>query len=169
MKIKSRLAAAVVAVALVFKSVAAPACCGAVGADGNTRLFWRGTNGSASLWKLDSNFNMLASVVYGPYNGYSPDFLVTVGSASNTYLMWTNTDGSASIWKLDANFNSLTSANFGPVAGWHPEGLGGDGKGNIRLVWHTPANQVTAWVLNANLQVIGASPVYGPYFGWSFQ
>jgi hypothetical protein len=40
---------------------------------------------------------------------------------------------------------------------------------NIRLVWHTPANQVTAWVLNANLQVIGSSPVYGPYFGYSFQ
>jgi len=107
--------------------------------------------------------------VYGPYNGWSPDFLITLGGASNTYLMWSNTDGSASIWILDANFNFLTSANFGPVAGWHPEGLGSDGKGNIRLVWHTPANQVTAWVLNANLQVIGASPVYGPYFGWSFQ
>jgi hypothetical protein len=98
MKIKSSLAAALVAAALVFQSVAASACCGAVGADGNTRLFWRGTNGSASLWKLDSNFNALASVVYGPYNGWSPEFLITVGSASNTYLMWTNTDGSASIW-----------------------------------------------------------------------
>jgi hypothetical protein len=72
-------------------------------------------------------------------------------------------------WILDANFKFLTNANFGPIAGWHPEGLGGDGKGNIRLVWRTPANQLNAWVLNANLQAIGSSPVYGPYFGWSFQ
>ena len=122
MKIKSSLAAAVVAAALVFQSVAASACCGAVGADGNTRLFWRGTDGRASLWKLDSNFNFLGSVVYGPYNGYSPEFLITVGSASNSYLIWSSTDGGASIWILDANFNYLTSVVFGPVAGWHPEG-----------------------------------------------
>ena len=158
-----------VAVALVFQSVAASACCGAVGADGNTRLFWRGTDGSVSLWKLDSNFNYLASVVYGPYNGYSPKFLITVGSASNSHLMWTYTHASASIRILDANFKFLTNANFGPVAGWYSEGLGGDGKGDIRLVWRTPANQLSAWVLNANLQVIGSSPVYGSYFGWSFQ
>jgi hypothetical protein len=71
-----RLAAAVVAAALVFQSVAVSACCGAVGADGNTRLFWRGTDGSASLWKLDSNFNANLQVigtspVYGPYFGWS--------------------------------------------------------------------------------------------------
>ena len=41
MKIKSSLAAAVVAAALVFQSVAASACCGAVGADGNTPILAR--------------------------------------------------------------------------------------------------------------------------------
>jgi hypothetical protein len=163
---KSILAAGIVAIALAFQPGAASACCGGVGADGYTRTWWRGTDGSISLWKLDPNFNAVASHVYGPYAGWWPYSLQMIGN--NSYFLWRYTDGTASIWILDANLNYVTSSTFGPVAGWEPEGLGGDGHGNIRLLWHTPAHQVTAWVINAALTVIGSSPVYGPYFGWLY-
>jgi len=117
---------------------------GAVGADGYTRAMWRGTDGSISLWKLDPVLNYVGSHVYGPYGGWSPVSLAMLGN--NSYVLWRYTDGTADIWLLDANLNFIGSKTFGPASGWTPEGLGVDPYGNLRLVWHTPANQVTAWV-----------------------
>jgi hypothetical protein len=52
-KLKSILAAAAVAIALAFQSGAASAQAQIPfpGADGYTRVMWRGTDGSISLWK----------------------------------------------------------------------------------------------------------------------
>ena len=158
--------AGVIALTLTFQPRTSSACCGVVGADGYTRTWWRGTDGSISLWKLDSSFNAAGSHNYGPYVGWSPISLTIVGNTS--YLLWRYTDGTALIWELDANLNYITSSSFGPVTGWIAEGLGIDGKGNIRLVWHTPSNMVAAWVINTSLVTIGSSPVYGPYFGWLY-
>ena len=156
----------VAALALALPQGVASACCGGVGADGYTRTWWRGTDGSVSFWKLDSAFNTVGSHNYGPYAGWSPVSLLVLGN--NTYMLWNYTDGTATIWKLDANLNFITSQTFGPVAGWEPEGLGSDGLGDIRLVWHTPAHQIEVWVINTALNVVGGSPVYGPYFGWIY-
>jgi DNA-binding beta-propeller fold protein YncE len=167
-KFKPVLVAAVVAVALAFQPGAASAQTqvATVGADGYTRAMWRGTDGSISLWKLDPALNYVESRVYGPYAGWTPVALTMLGN--NTYVLWCYTDGTASIWLVDANLNFVTSKWFGPVAGWVPDGLGVDPNGNLRLVWTTPANQVTAWVINAALNVVGGSPTYGPYFGYRF-
>jgi len=101
------------------------------------------------------------------YGGWSPVGLTMLGNT--TYYLWRYTDGTATIWQLDANLNFITSSNFGPVAGWEPEGLSVDGPtGNLGLVWHTPANQVSVWVINSSLNALGASPVFGPYFGWLY-
>ena len=165
--IKSILAVAAVAAALFFQPEAASACCGAVGSDGYIRTSWRGTDGSISLWKLDPAFNVVGSHNYGPYGGWSPVGLSMLGNT--TYYLWRYTDGTASVWELDANLNYLTSRTFGPVAGWEPEELDVDGlTGNLGLVWRTPANQISVWVINSSLNALGASPVFGPYFGWSY-
>jgi DNA-binding beta-propeller fold protein YncE len=167
-KVKSIVVAAGVAIALAFQPGAASAQTqvATVGADGYTRAMWRGTDGSVSLWKLDTVLNFVGSHNYGPYAGWSPVALTMLGN--NTYVLWSATDGMANIWVLDANLNFITSRTFGPVGGWVPEGLGVDPYGNIRLVWRTPAYQVAIWVINAALNIIGSSPVYGPYFGWTF-
>jgi DNA-binding beta-propeller fold protein YncE len=164
----SFLAATAIAIALACQSGAASAQTqvATVGADGYTRAMWRGTDASINLWKLDPMLNFVGSHAYGPYAGWSPVALTMLGN--NTYLLWRYTDGTANIWVLDANLNFITSRTFGPVGGWVHEGLGVDPYGNIRLVWKTPANQIAAWVINAALNVIGSSPVYGPYFGWTF-
>jgi hypothetical protein len=170
MKTRLKLAAAAVAIALSLLSVAAlAACCGSVGADGSTQTFWTGTDGSISLWKLDSRLNAVGSHVYGPYVGWSPVSLVVSGYANASYLLWSYTDGTASIWVLDTNLNFVISREFGPVAGWSPEGLGIDGQDHLRLFWHTPSNQVAVWVFASPFILdAGVHPTYGPYFGWVY-
>jgi hypothetical protein len=170
MSARKRLLALAAAVAMwaTFQSgpVSAQTQVSVLGADGNTRGMWRGTDGSISVWKLDPVLNFVGSHNYGPIAGWSPVALTMLGN--NTYVLWRFTDGTASIWVLDANLNVVNSRNFGPVGGWVPEGLGNDPFGNIRLVWETPANQLAVWVINAGLNVVGGSPNYGPYFGWKF-
>ena len=64
-----------------------------------TRVMWRGTDGSISLWKLDGSWNAAGSHNYGPYAGWSPLTLTVFGN--NTYVLWTYTDGTAMIWELE--------------------------------------------------------------------
>ncbi|MBV8121197.1 MAG: hypothetical protein JO081_14825 [Alphaproteobacteria bacterium] len=163
MKLKSILAAAVVAIGLTLQPGAASA------GDGYTRWLWFGTDGRISLWLLDPSLNYVTSHVYGPYAGWVPIELKVLDSTNNTYVLWRNSDGTATIWLVDPNLNFIKSNTFGPAAGWTPISLGFDPSGNVRLYWRTPANQVTVWVINnAALSVIGSSPIYGPYFGYAF-
>jgi hypothetical protein len=48
-----------------------------VGSDGQTRILWRGTDGSVSLWNVDASLNYLAYHAYGPYDGWIPIALTT--------------------------------------------------------------------------------------------
>jgi hypothetical protein len=165
--VRKLLFGTIAALALALLPGIASACCGSVGADGYIRTWWRGTDASISLWKLDPAFNVVGTHNYGPYGGWSPVGLTMLGN--NSYMLWRYTDGTANIWVLDANLNFLTSSTFGPVAGWEPEGLAVDGlTGNLGLIWHTPANQVAVWAINSSLNTLGSSPVFGPYFGWLY-
>jgi hypothetical protein len=164
--IRRLLASIAISAALAFQPVPASACCGAVGADGYTRAIWHGTDGSISIWKLDSSLNLITSQNYGPYNGWDQISATIIGN--NYYILWKNTDGAASIWLVNANLAVVSTATYGPVADWLPEGLGVDGLGNLRLFWDTSGDQISAWVINEGLEVVGYSPVYGPYFGWVF-
>ena len=68
---------------------------------------------------------------------------------------------------VDANLNFITSQNYGPIAAWTAAGLGVDSSGNIRLLWESTVGQISVWTINPALNLIGTSPVYGPYFGWT--
>jgi hypothetical protein len=107
-----------------------------VGCDGATRLLWKGTNLSISLWKLDSNLNSLGSVVYGPIDGWTPQGITTACN-NNTYVLWLRTDGAISIWQVDANLNFVRGQTYGPFSGWIPESLSVDTTSNstLRLIW----------------------------------
>jgi hypothetical protein len=165
-KFKAILAAIAVGVALALPPGAASAQTSGLGGDGYTRAMWRGTDGTAGLWKLDPALNFVGSHNYGPYAGWSPVAMTT--TANNiSYVLWCYTDGTASIWQVDANLNLIASRQYGPIAAWTAEGLGVDPYGNIRLVWKSTVGQVGVWTINAALNLISTSPTYGPYFGWT--
>jgi hypothetical protein len=138
-----------------------------IGGDGVTRLLWRGTDGSISLWKLDGNLNFLGNHNYGPYYGWEP---IAITSAANswTYVLWRYTDNSVSLWAVDPNLNFGFNRNYGPYTGWIAETFSADTNGNstLRLIWRNTAGQVSVWFLNPDLSLV-RSANYGPYFGWN--
>jgi hypothetical protein len=138
-----------------------------LGGDGATRLMWRGTDYSISLWKLDANLNLVTSHVYGPYPGYIP-IAITTDSFSYTYVLWRYTDGSISLWLVDPNLNFVNSHIYGPYTGYIAKGLSVDtsgSKSNFRVIWRYTNGSVSVWNVDGNLNFV-ASHVYGPYFGW---
>jgi hypothetical protein len=138
-----------------------------VGSDGITRLMWRGTDGSISLWKLDQNMNFLSYKVFGPVNEWTPVAL-TVGSDNNTYLLWRSTNGAGAIWRIDPNGNATYGPQYGPYPSWIPESLSisEDGRNNLRVIWKATNGSLSLWdVDHATLQ-LQSYKAYGPYFGW---
>ena len=112
-----------------------------VGCDGATRLLWTGTNASISLWKLDSNLNVLSKTAYGPYAGWYPAGITTACN-NNTYVLWLGLtadqlafNGTALIQKLDANLKFVTQQTY-TQTGLFPDSLSADPSNNtLRLIW----------------------------------
>lgn len=149
-----------------------------VGCDGATRLLWRGTNASITLWKLDSNLNRIANATYGPYAGWSPAGITTACN-NNTYALWLGLtvnglafNGAALIQQFDPNLNYVTQQAYGPAPGWIPESLSVDTSPNstLRLIWRggdtITGGTVSIWYLQPNLSVV-RDVAYGPFPGFS--
>jgi hypothetical protein len=136
-----------------------------VGNDGYTRVLWRATDGSISLWKLDGNLTLATSHAYGPYPGWVP-IAITVAENDNTYVLWRYTDGSISLWEVDSNLNLVTSHVYGPYTGWIAQGISSGGPGSLlRVIWRYTTGTISIWRVDPSLNLIG-SQVYGPYFGY---
>src|SRR4051794_14365399 len=137
-----------------------------VGSDGNTRVLWRATNGSVSVWKVDASLNYVDSHIYGPYDGWTP-LSLAVSSNNRTYLLWRNTNGQAALWWLDENLAFGNSVTTGPYYAWIPETLSVSTANpyDLRLIWKNTNGSVTMWILNADLTYLN-SRAYGPYFGY---
>jgi hypothetical protein len=138
-----------------------------VGGDGFTRLLWRGTNGSISLWKLDGNLNEMGVHVYGPFPDYDP-IAITAAANSYTYVLWRNTDNSISLWGVYPALNLAFYKAYGPYPCFIAETLSADTNGNstLRLVWRNTNGQADVWFLDNNLNYI-RSQVYTNSFGFN--
>ena len=70
------------------------------GSDLYTRLLWKTSNGSVSLWLLDPAMNYVSYRAYGPYLGWEP-LGISTGADNYTRMLWKYTDGTISLWLLD--------------------------------------------------------------------
>jgi WD40 repeat protein len=136
-----------------------------LGTDGFTRVLWKATDGSISLWKFDASLNSVGSPKnYGPFGGFVPVAMTTAPS-NETYVLWKSTDGSISIWRLNADLDFLTSRAYGPFTGWIAQGLS-TGPGNrLRLIWRYTTGILSIWDLDAGMTLANAR-MYGPFFGY---
>lgn len=136
------------------------------GSDANTRLLWRATDSSISVWKLNTSLGFVTSRVYGPYDGWLP-IAITTGANNNTYVLWRHTTGLVSLWVLNTNLDFVSSVLYGPYNGWIAETLSIDTNGNSfpRLIWRNTNGAVSIWLLNPSLGFV-TSALYGPYFGY---
>src|SRR4051812_43563893 len=69
--------AALVIASTAFQFGAASAQTSGVGGDGYTRILWRGTDSSVSIWKVDGALNFSSYRAYGPYDCWTPIALTT--------------------------------------------------------------------------------------------
>jgi len=164
---KTRILAAMFA-AVVTCAVGYPVCAqnSGVGGDNFTRLLWRATNGSISLYKIDTNLNVVSNRSYGSYEGWLA-VAITVTANNNTYVLWRNTNGAILLWLLDVNLNFVNSIGSGPFPGWIGEHLSADtgGTSNVRLTWRHSGGEYAVWLVLPNLSV-ASSVGYGPFFGY---
>lgn len=160
------LAAAIAAIAILACLQPASAQNSGTGGDSFTRLLWRGTDGSASLWKLDLNLNFVGNRNYGAFDQWLPISL-TVANNNDTYLLWRRTDGLANIWLLDSNLNFVSNQVYGPFPGWIAEHLSADTNGfsTLRLTWRNTNGAFAVWVIQPNLTV-PVTNTFGPFFGF---
>ena len=138
-----------------------------LGPDGYTRLLWRGTDSSISLWRLDANLNFVNNHTYGPYAGWFP-IAITTDYFNYTYVLWRNSNGSISLWLVDPNLNFVNSQVYGPYAGWIAQGLSvdtGTNSSDFRVIWRAYDGSVSVWTVNGSLGLTN-SKNYGPYFGY---
>jgi hypothetical protein len=137
-----------------------------MGSDGNTRFLWRAANNEISLWDADANLSAFASIVYGPYAGWTP-VAMTAGLNNYTYVLWTYANGAVGIWLVDPNLNFVNIAVYGPYLGWTGESLStGTSSTNLRLLWKRTDGMLAIYSLDQNLNFLKGA-LYGPYFGWN--
>jgi sugar lactone lactonase YvrE len=134
------------------------------GADGFTRLLWTRTDGTASVWKVNSA-GSFSQVQYGPYAGWTAKAIAT-GSDNQTRLLWTNTSGAAAFYLLDSNNAFVSQTQYGPYAGWTAQGLAAEPDGTTRALWTNANGTATVWTLNASNQLTTQAQ-FGPYSGWT--
>jgi hypothetical protein len=158
---------AVTVLGLVLQPGVLSAQTSGVGADGLTRLLWRGTDGEISVWRLNANLSFNNFHAYGPYAGWKP-IAITVGVQNNrTYVLWRHTGGSISLWWLDRALNFGAFHEYGPFSGWTAETLSVEpGTDNFRVIWKNTDGRASVWKLDANLNLLAAQE-HGPFFGWN--
>ena len=76
-----------------------------------TRVLWKNTNGSISLWVVQPD-NTFQSYLYGPYSGWTARS-IAVGPDNQTRVLWNNVDGRASQWVIAAD-GTWQSNIYGP-------------------------------------------------------
>ena len=139
-----------------------------VGSDGITRLMWRGTDGTFSLWRLDQNLNFMNYKVFGPVYEWTPVAL-TVGSDNNTYVMWRHTtNGAPAIWRIDPNGNFAPGPELQPTPGWIPESLSisQDGRNNLRVIWKCTNGRLSVWDVDHTTLQLRSYKAFLPQFGY---
>jgi hypothetical protein len=139
-----------------------------VGHDGITRLMWRGTDGSFSLWRLNQDLTFASYKVFGPVYEWTPVAL-TVGSDNNTYVLWRSTNGAAAIWRIDPTGTSAAPGpELPPTPGWIPESLSisQDGNNNLRVIWKSTSGRLSVWDVDHTTLQLKFYKAFAPSSGW---
>lgn len=134
------------------------------GSDLYTRLLWKTSNGSVSLWLLDPAMNYVSYRAYGPYLGWEP-LGISTGADNYTRMLWKYTDGTISLWLLDPDLNFVTYKQFGPYPTYIPETVSALRNGYTSVLWKRTDGEIQVWLLDNNFNFV-QNKGYGPYFGY---
>lgn len=153
--------------AFLMTAAAAPwtAASISVGGDGGTRILWTKSNGTASIWTINSGGEISYGPSYGPFSGWTPRKIVT-GADNKTRIWWTNANGSISYWTVDAAGGIAYSPTYGRYSGWTAMDIAIGPDAKTRILWTNPSGAISIWTVSA-AGAVTYSPTYGPYSGWT--
>lgn len=148
---------------------AAPQAVGiAVGGDNRTRLLWNNTDGSSSVWTLNTDTTVAAMNAYGPFPGWTAN-AIAVGSNSATRLLWNHaSDNQMSLWNTTDASPTSTCLVYGPYSGWSGKALAVGANNSARLLWDNTGGPLSLWNFS-DANPSATCLIYGPYSGWSGQ
>jgi hypothetical protein len=137
------------------------------GVDAYTRILWNKTDGTASVWKVNSAGSIVTQQQFGPYSGWTAKAIAT-GQDNLTRLLWTNTTGAAAYYLLDSNNAFVSQQQYGPYSGWTAQGLAVAPDNTVRALWTNTNGTATVWTLDSANRLTTQAQ-YGPYSGWTAQ
>ena len=137
----------------------------------HTHILWNKTDGTASLWSVDTNGNF-THAEYGPYPGWTAT-AVASGGDGLTHLLWNHTsDGEIALWTV--NGTSFTDREYGPYPGWAADALaaGPDGLPDVLWNYGTAGSFGSLSTGTASLWRVDSAgnflyQDFGPYPGWT--
>ncbi len=136
-----------------------------VGGDNITRLLWNNSDGSVSLWRINSD-NSVTAYTYGPFGGWSAQSLA-VGSDNISHILWDNSGGSEIVWDVNnQGVDFKYEIGYGPYPGYTASAVAVGPANAIRVLWTNPSGGALLWNLSdphADYSYLS----YGPYTGWA--
>ncbi len=135
------------------------------GPDGQTRVLWDKTDGTASIWSLNNTTGSFTQFSFGPFAGWTASS-VSVGADGTTHVLWNNTGGQSSIWNYSTANGTYTYQNYGPFGGYRAAAITDGADGKMGVIWNTASGPTSLWSLDNSTGIYGYHN-FGPYSGWS--
>ena len=127
--------------------------------DGTGNLLWVRTDGTPSVWLLDSGGNMINWHEYPQFSGWTvTDYRQNCDGTAN--LIYVKTDGTASVWTVNSsNFGLISYALFPSIpdsAGtWFARSYYRNSDGTANLLWVRTDGFASDWTLNSSNAMTG--------------
>ena len=129
-----------------------------------SRLLWRHTNGSITIWTVDGAGTIVSHPTYGPFSGWQAVRLA-VGPDRQTRVLWRHSNGVIAIWTLDTAGNIVANPTYGPYAGWTVSDLAIPWHGEINVAWTHTNGSIALWELVPDASDYWSSYLYRPLPG----
>jgi len=116
----------------------------AVGGDSLTRLLWNNPDGSASLWRINSD-NSVTTYTYGPYSGFS-GASVAVGSDNGSRILWKQVlYNEIALWGVDNQGNITSNQYYYPDPAYNSVAVALGPNNIARLLLDKPDGTMSLW------------------------
>jgi hypothetical protein len=128
----------------------------------STTLQWTKTDGTASVWSLDSPGNLLSSRIYGPISGWTAQgYHKTNNSDGTAQMFWNHIDGTASIQFMN-DMGVMVGMEYGPEAGWNAVSYHLNSNATANMLWVHVDGTASVWTLDVRGNIT-SQMLYGPY------
>ena len=125
-------------------------------------LLWDKTDGTASLWSVDTTSGAYTHEEAGPFSGYTANAVAS--GTSMIDLLWTNVNGTAAGVRFRAS--GADFSQFGPFSGYSAVALSVGSDDGAHLLWDKTDGTAALW--NVDFSSGAFSPaLYGPFSGWT--